>query len=292
MKKLKNNFSAILVVAAVLLIIYFIILCFVSVWALYTSFKSNLDFLGNKLGLPEKIKWSNFATALEYYMVEINDGENINNVYIETMFLYSVLYAGGSAFASAFVSCVVAYVTQKFNFRFNKVIYGIVIVTMTLPIVGNLPSELQLLRTLGLYDHIWGMWICKANFLGMYYLVFFAAFSALSSALFEAAYMDGASELRVMFEIALPLVKNVFFTIFLIKFVEFWNDYTVTITYMPSIPTIAFGLYEYSMSAKPAINNTPMRLAACFVVIIPLLVVFLIFKDRFMGNISMGGVKE
>lgn len=108
----------------------------------------------------------------------------------------------------------------------------------------------------------------------------------------EAAYIDGASNLQVMLRIAFPLVRNTFLTVMLIKFVEFWNDYTVTITYMPSFPTVAFGLYEYSMSAKPAINNTPMRLAGCYVLIVPVLIVFLIFRNRLMSNISMGGVKE
>ncbi len=204
----------------------------------------------------------------------------------------SLLYAVGSAFVSTLTCCIVAYVTTRFRFAFNSVIYWIVIVTMTLPIVGNLPSELQLLKLLGLYDHIYGLWICKANFLGLYYLIFFATFKTIPNDFSEAAHIDGASNIKVLLSIALPLVKSTFMTIMLIKFVEFWNDYTVTLTYMPSIPTIAYGLYTYSFSTIPEISNTPMRLVGCLILIVPILIVFVFCHKKLMGNISMGGIKE
>ena len=163
---------------------------------------------------------------------------------------------------------------------------------MTLPIVGNLPSELQLLKLLGLYDHIYGLWICKANFLGLYYLIFFASFKTIPNDFSEAAHIDGASNIKVLLSIALPLVKSTFMTIMLIKFVEFWNDYTVTLTYMPSVPTIAYGLYTYSFSTIPEISNTPMRLVGCLILIVPILIVFVFCHKKLMGNISMGGIKE
>lgn len=291
-KKKNSRFGAYGTIIFIVLILYTLSLFLPSFWAFLTSFKGNIAYLSDPLGFPKVWKWENIRVALDYYVVQVNAGGNITDIYIELMFLYSILYAVGSAFASAFVACITAYVTARFDFKFNKVIYAVVIVTMTLPIVGSLPSELQLLKALGLYNHIFGLWICKANFLGMYYLVFFAAFKSVPKDYFEAAYIDGASQLTVMFRIAFPLVRNTFLTIMLIKFVEFWNDYTVTITYMPSIPTVAFGLYEYSVSAKPAINNTPMRLAGCYILIVPVLAVFLIFRNRLMDNISMGGIKE
>ena len=80
-----------------------------------------------------------------------------------------------------------AYATARFDFRLSNVIYGIVLVTMVLPIVGNLPAEIQMTRQLHIYDTMWGAWILKANFLGMYYLVFFATFRGVPAALSEAA---------------------------------------------------------------------------------------------------------
>ena len=280
------------IVTLCILILYVVSLLFPSAWGLWTAMKSNLDYLGDPLGLPDTWHFENFLTALDNYMVQVFKDGRTYYFYIESMLLFSLLYAVGAAFFTTFVCCLVAYVTSRFNFVFNKVVYGIVIVTMTLPIVGSLPSEIQMLKMLNLYDNIVGMWVLKSNFLGLYYLVFYSTFKSLPKDYSEAAYIDGASNLVVFVRIGLPLVRNIFFTIMLIKFIEFWNDYTATLTYMPSYPTLAFGLYEYSFSAAPEINITPMRMAGCFVLAVPILIVFLFTHDRMMSNLSMGGVKE
>ena len=61
---------------------------------------------------------------------------------------------------------------------------------------------------------------------------------------------------------------------------------------MPSIPTLAFGLYSYSFSARPEISNTPMQLMGCLILLVPVLIIFVAGHKRLMGNISMGGIKE
>lgn len=290
--KIKGNFNFVTILVFALLVLYALTLFIPFFWALITSFKGNLDYLGNQLGFPSKWHFENIITALNYFYVPINTGSDIKTYYIESMLLFSLLYSVGSSFFATLTACIAAYATARFDFKFNKVVYGIVVVTMTLPIVGNLPSELQFLKAFGMYDSIWGMWICKANFLGLYYLVFYASFRSVPKDYSEAAYIDGASNFRVMTSVILPLVASTFMTVMLIRFVEFWNDYTVTLTYMPSIPTLAYGLYAYSFSTVPEISNTPMRLAGCFILIIPILIVFIAGHKRLMGNISMGGIKE
>lgn len=291
-KRANKRINVLTIVTLAVLILYVISLCIPLVWAFVTSYKSNLDYLENPLWLPQKWFFKNIWTAINNFTVTVNKNDTMTQIYIEEMLLNSLLYAVGGAFFSTFTCTIVAYATAKFDFKFSKVIYAIVIVTMTLPIVGNLPSELQLLKSVGLYDHIWGLWICKANFLGLYYLVFYALFKAMPKEFTEAAYMDGASNFRVLFLIAMPLVRGTFMTVMLIKFIELWNDYTVTLTYMPTHPTLAFGLYAYSFSTSPEISNTPMRLAGCFILIIPIFIIFVAFHKRLLGNISMGGIKE
>lgn len=291
-RRVKKSKNVLTIITFAVLILYVISLCIPLVWAFVTSLKSNLDYLENPLWLPQKWFFKNIITAINHFTVTVNKSGFMTEVYIEEMLLYSLLYAIGGAFISTFTCSIVAYATARFEFKFSKVIYAIVIITMTLPIVGNLPSELQLLKGLGLYDHIWGLWICKANFLGLYYLVFHALFKAMPKDFSEAAYMDGASNFRVLFTIAMPLVRGTFMTVMLIKFIELWNDYTVTLTYMPTHPTLAYGLYAYSFSTSQEISNTPMRLAGCLILIIPILFIFIAFHKRLLGNISMGGIKE
>lgn len=163
---------------------------------------------------------------------------------------------------------------------------------MILPIVGSLPSEIRIARALGLYDTIYGMWIMKTSFLGLYFLVFHATFKVLPKDFSEAAYVDGATNLRVFLSVILPIVRNTFFTIMLIKFIELWNDYQVPMLYMPSYPTLSYGSYLFERGTVTEMTSVPMKLAGSMLVLMPIMVLFLAFHKRLIGNISMGGIKE
>lgn len=275
-----------------LLVVYVISLAIPMIWALYTSFKTEVDYVNDSLSLPVKWIFENFVTVISEYKVPVSHSASSYFVYIEEMLLYSLIYAVGSAFAATFATCMVAYVTSRFNFFFNKVVFAIVVVTMTLPVVGALPSELQILRALNFYDNLIALIFLRGSFLGMYYLVFYATFSGIPKDFSEAAHIDGAGNWTILFRIMLPLVRNIFITIMLIRFVDFWNDYTVNITYIPSFPTLAYGLYSISQGATTGMTSTPMILMSCVVLIFPVLIFFIFFHKRLMGNISMGGIKE
>jgi ABC-type glycerol-3-phosphate transport system permease component len=163
---------------------------------------------------------------------------------------------------------------------------------MMLPIVGSTPSELAIAHSLGFYNHIWGMWIMQAHFLGMYYFVFHAMFRGIPKDFAEAAYIDGASEWRVLFSIMLPMVKNTLFIVMLLSFIGYWNDYQTPLLYIPSHPTVAYGLYLFSRSTDQNLATIPMKLTGCMLMVLPIFVIFMIFHDKMIGNISMGGLKE
>lgn len=291
-KARKRGFSVLSLLILLLLLLYVVSLLVTLGWALMTSLKGKLDYIDNPFGLPKKWLFSNYKTAAEYYASQIIDKNGPRMVQIGEMLVNSLLFAVGSSFLGTLVTCVMAYASSRFDFKCGKLIYGIVIVTMVLPIVGSLPSEIQITKALGIYDSMIGMWILKSGFLGMHFLIFYGMFKAMPKDYSEAAYVDGANNFTVMVRIMFPLARNTFLTIMLIKFIDLWNDYYMTMQFMPNIKTLAFGLYEYSQSYKPAISSTPMKLAGCCILAVPVLVLFLCFHDRIMGNISMGGIKE
>lgn len=291
-KSLKKNFSVFSVVLLAILILYVVSLIVPLCWTLITALKGKLDFIRNPFGLPKKWEWINFVTAAENFVSTYNKGGVVRNVLIGEMLANSLIYAVGASFLGTLVTCIMAYASARFDFKLAKAIYSTVIVVMTLPIVGSLPSEIQMAKNLGLYDTMHGMLIMNTVFWGMHFLIFHAAFSGIPKDYSEAAYVDGASNWTVMVKIMFPLVVNTFMTIMLIKFIGFWNDYNMTLQYMPNIKTLAFGLYEYSLSYAPAITGTPMKLAGCCILVVPVLILFLCFHERIMGNISSGGIKE
>ena len=288
--KIKGNTSNVFSwVLTAVLILYSVLLLMMFFWSVITSFKDTFDYIMNPFGWPQEWKWSNYSLLFDTIRVQAQATRRW--VYMDEMFLNSIVYSLGCTIVATMTPCIVAYLTAKYKFRLNKIIHTIVIVAMILPIVGSLPSELQIVKTLGLYDHMWGMFILKANFLGMYFLVFYAVFKSLSWEYAEAAFVDGAGHLTVMVRIMIPLVKSTIFAVAIMVFIGFWNDYQTPMLYIPSSPTVAYGLFQFSSLGEEGASSVSIVMAGSILVMIPMLVLFVIFKDKFIGNLTVGGIK-
>ena len=302
--------SAKIVVSAVLLL-YSISMILLFVWALNTSLKSQYDFRNNMIWLPN---YSNESLYTEYFgpnkglpipfyanYLQVFDGFPLTltllngtqkTFYVLDMYLNSILYSVGCAFMATFIPCIVSYIVARFNFKPLGIVYGIVIVCMIIPQVGTLPAQYRLADVLNLTNSFIGAWVMAGHFLGMYFLVFYASFKSVPKDYTEAAKIDGASNIMVMFRVIIPLVRNMFFTIFLLQFIAFWNNYQTPLLFLPDLPTISYGLFMFSQNVDTNKANDPTKIAGCMFVFIPIFIVYLIFHNRLMGNLSMGGLKE
>lgn len=290
---LKNKFSVTTIILFVFLAVYSLVLIGLLYWGVITSFKSADEFKRRTYQFPQKFAF-NLKEVLENFVVNVEDVHKVSrDVGILPMFGYTILYALGCSLVFTVVQAVTAYAAARFNFKFSKILYGIVIVTMIVPLVGTLPSEMELAIKLGLYNRIYGLWIMKANFLGMYFLIFYNMFKAMPASYSEAAKIDGASNWTVMVRIIFPLCMTTFGTVLLINFITFWNDYQTPLLYMPGYPTVSYGLYMIAVRGvgSAALRNAPYRLSASMVVLVPILVIFFIFQKKLLGNLTVGGVK-
>lgn len=285
--RLGSHWTVATALLCVFLAVYVLLLVTPLIWAFITSFKSQSDYRLNILGLPEEWVW-NYSYVIEHGSIPIGTGEYVT---VPVMFVYTFLYALGCAFTNTLVPCITSYLCARFKYKFSNIIYNVVVVVMILPIVGSLPAEVQMARTLGFYDQIWGLWLMKANFLGMYFLVFYSGFKNLPMAYTEAAKIDGASNASILVKIILPLAKNTFMTVMLINFITFWNDYQTPMIYMPSFPTIAQGVFVMAQSTENGLATVPMRMTGTMIMFIPILVVFIVFQKRLIGNLTVGGIK-
>lgn len=284
----KSKPNSATVLAFILLTGYTLIMIALFIWALMSSVKEQYDLMEHPFSLPETWNFSNYWVALTQFTFPTPSGREVG---FGEMFLNSFIYSGGCAIVNTMVTCVVAYVTSKYTYKFSKVVYGIVIVCMIMPVVGSLPSELELARNLGIFDKFIGMFIMKANFLGMNYLIFYSAFKGIAWDYAEAAFIDGASHFKVMVKIMIPMVRPVILIVMLLSFIGYWNDYYVPMMFLPEHPVAAYGLFRYNQSTKASISTTPMKIAGCMAVFMPILVLFLITKNKLIGNLTVGGLK-
>lgn len=300
-KKIKK-ISPLFIVIGIVAAVYVIFLLYLILWGFGSSVKATLGlknvFRDNMSGFPKgwpwEWEWSNYQKILKYLYVDVwgRDGRFVRTTFLGLV-LNSVLYAVGGAFVATLIPFIMAYATTKVNYKFNVVIDTIVVVCMAIPIVGSQPSEIQVLKTLGLFDNWAGFFIQKGHFLSMYYLVFQATFRSISKEYTEAARIDGAGYYKTMIRIIMPLAKTIFFTVVMLHFITFWNDYSYNLIYLRSKPTLAYGVYFLVyLNTENALANVPMRMCSSFILFIPILLLFLCFKNVFMQNLSMGGVKE
>lgn len=289
--KIKKSWSVLEVIVLAILVIYAVLLVVPTLWGLMSSVKTDYDFRHNILKLPEEWKFDNYLTSFFGFYVEVQRNGVQTKVYMPEMFLNSLLYAGGCALVATYIPCQMAYVTAKFKYRMSKIITAVVIVCMALPIVGSLPSEIQVARKLGMYNTIWGMWLMKAHFLSVYFLIFQGVFRSVPDAYVEAAKIDGATNFTIYTKIMMPLASKTFFTVYLLNFIAFWNDYQTPLIFMPDVPTVAYGLYEFNKRTVATFSSIPLKLSGAVLVLLPVLILFLIFQKRLMGNLSIGGIK-
>jgi ABC-type glycerol-3-phosphate transport system permease component len=241
------------------------------------------------MGFPKKWAFENYSEVWDlgfYVQVRGNIYANIYN-----MFFNSILYAAGCTVFAVFSKLITAYACAKYTFPFKKALYAVAIVTMILPIVGAMPSTLKIMRSLNLYNSFIGCFLMNAGFHGMYFLLFYAAFSSISDTYMEAARMDGAGHFRVMMQIMIPLVWPTVVAIMLVLFIGYWNGYEQPMIYMPSKPTISYGLYLLTLKTNNNFSEAPRQLAGAFIICLPILAVFIAFKNKIMNNMSLGGIK-
>ena len=287
--------------------IYTLSMIYLLLFGLINSLKSPMDYNGvggtdkNIFGWPrmdEKyggaflgLRFQTYVEMLRDFRIQITPlGQGIRFVYIEEQLLNTLVYAVAMSFATIMTQVMVAYAVAKYDFKLKSVIYNTAVIVMLIPIVGSLASEVRFADFFNLKDSVLGVCILRCKFTGMYFLVFYATFKSVSWTYAEAAMIDGAGHLQIFIQIMLPLVMNSIFAVFILQFIANWNDYFTPMIFIPNKPTIAYGLYSFQFDSRESIF-VPHKLAASLFSSFPIIVLFIIFRNKIMGNVRMGGIK-
>lgn len=288
MKRTKRKITALEITLFIILLCYVLLLILIFAWSLNTSLKTDSNFKEDSIGLTKSFHFANFINAFTESVQQVETSRGKTPIYLEGMLLNSVIYAGGSALVQVLCTATMAYCTARYKNIVSKIIHNVVIVTLVLPVVGTLPSLLVMLQQLHLYNSLIGVYIMKFGFNNIYYLIFYAAFSAVSWEYAESAFLDGASHFTVYLKIMMPLVATLLGTIFLMFFIQNWNDYQVPMLVIDDFPTAAVGIFHLSGSSTATKQE---KLAGGIVLFIPLFIVFILLRNKIMGNLTEGGIK-
>lgn len=280
-----------------LMVIYCLSLVFTLFWMVYTSFKSEFDFIIDAFDFPTnifEIGFSNYAHMLDLFCIEVlKDGVPVS-YYFPQMFGFSVIWAFSTSFVNVFFTTIVAYVMAKYKFFGRKFLYGLGIFVMITPIVGNFPSAMTVKKALGVYDNMLLTVLTSPScvFSGVHFMLMYAAFKHVSWTYAEAAFIDGATDYKVMFSIMIPLVFPTCMVLFVLQFLGAWNDYGTFIIWLPSTPTLAYGMLTFQANASKYGATIPEVTAGFVVVAIPNILLYLASQKLILSKFSVGGLKE
>ena len=251
-------------------------------WGIVASLKTHTENVMKPFAFPQVAQWKNFKEVFTLFTPN-------NTTFLEMTF-NSIYFSVVPSAVGILLCAMLSYVTTKYEFFGAKAYYYVSFVVMLLPIYSSGGAMYKLIFNLGLINNYLFV-ITAFGGLGAMYMYFAAFFKNLSWSYAEAAFVDGANDWQVFFEIMLPQSMTMIGALFLLSWMGAWNSYDAQLLYLPELPTLSVGIYLFDFDMKYYVRRD-LLFAACMVSSIPTLIVFICFNNIMMSNISLGGIKE
>ncbi len=277
------SFKIVKIVVAVIFAIHVISLLFPVIWGIVVSITPGEFVLINGLvELPNTFRFENYLDA--FTSIESSGSDFFG------MFLNSIWWAVGGAALGVIVSAITAYAVARYKFFGGKVIYWVAVISMMIPVMSNLTALFKLADALNILDSPL-MLITQMGGMGFNFLVLYSFFKGISGEYAEAAFIDGAGHFRVFIEIYAPLAVSSMIALAMTTFIALWGDAQFPLMFIESYPTLSSGLYNYRTEQVRSNEQMPILYASLLISTIPVIVLFMAFRDKFMDMQISGGIK-
>ena len=254
---------------------------YVLIWAIIAGTKTHTEIIMNPFGLPEVWNWGHFLDV--FSLLEVNG----NNFF--DMLFNSVYFSVGAVGLAQLTTMSFAYCCTKYKFPGSTWPYAIILVMITLPLYGTGGAAYRIYKGLGMVDSYTQIFSALGGFT-VNYLYYRAVFQNMSWSYAEAAMMDGADDFVIYGKVMMPMAKPIFGALFLTNWLANWNNYESALVYLPNLPTLPVGIYQFNteMIYRARLD---ILFAACVIISIPAIVLFIAFNKVITTNVSLGGIK-
>ena len=243
--------------------------------------KNHFDFF------PERLTLDAYRMVLNYRYIWTG--------YQNTLFITLV-----GTLLSMVLLVLTAYPLTKNKLKGRNLMMSLWIITMFFS--GGMIPDYMLMRSLKLTNSLWSLIL--SSLLGCYNLVLMKNYiKGLPGSLEEAALIDGANEVQILFRIILPLCLPILATLGLFTAVGYWNSYFSAIIYITKRPMWPLQLVMRELLFESGVNemtaldervSTPflLKMASIVVASVPIMCVYPFLQRFFMTGLVLGGVKE
>jgi len=207
--------------------------------------------------------------------------------------LNSVIYAGGGALVSTIISAAAGYGLAKYRFRGREFVFGAILAGVMLPQITLAIPQYLLMSKLGLANTYWSVLLPTLISPFGIYLARIYAQASVPDEMIEAARIDGASELRIFRQVALPILVPGLVTVFMLQFIGIWNNFLLPFIMLSddSKFPLTTGLYLLlnQGTGQPALYS--LAIMGALLSIIPLVALMLFLQRYWKLDLISGSLK-
>ncbi len=279
-KKLKirpaTTIKAVIVYVIVLLISF--IFAFPCIWLILSAFNANGSLLTLDGFFPESYSFDTFKTLFT---------EKVEHDYM-TWFGNTLFVAGISCVISTVLVLAVSYTMSRYRFKGRKQIMKATLLLSIFPNFMNMTALFVIMTQFDLINNLWGLILLYSSGATMGFLVQKGFFDTIPSTIYDAATLDGATDLRVFVSITLPLSKPMVVYTALTAFVWPWSDFMLPKLLLPdkSQWTVAIGLNWLDES------KFSIFAAGSVFIAVPIVALYIALSKYLIQGGTAGAVKE
>lgn len=279
-KKLKirpaTTIKAVIVYVIVLLISF--IFAFPCIWLILSAFNANGSLLTLDGFFPEAYSFDTFKTLFT---------EKVEHDYM-TWFGNTLFVAGISCVISTVLVLAVSYTMSRYRFKSRKQMMKVTLLLNIFPNFMNMTALFVIMTQFDLINNLWGLILLYSSGATMGFLVQKGFFDTIPSTIYDAATLDGATDLRVFVSITLPLSKPMIVYTALTAFVWPWSDFMLPKLLLPdkSQWTVAIGLNWLDES------KFSIFAAGSVFIAVPIVALYIALSKYLIQGGAAGAVKE
>jgi ABC-type glycerol-3-phosphate transport system permease component len=247
-------------------------------WMLGTAVKPDNDiFLYPPKWIPSVWQFSNFASAWA-------------KAPFARFYFNSVVVTASIALIQLTTAALAAYAFARLQFPGKSMLFACYLLIMMIPSQVTLIPNFITLKTLGMLNTYWAL-ILPFAATGFGTFLIRQHFLAIPQELFDAAVVDGAGHLRILWTICVPIARPAFATFGLLTTMWHWNDFfwPLIVTSSPQMRTLPLGLVVFTNSEQGTSWN--LLMAAGIFTALPIVMLFLVAQRYFVQGIARVGIK-
>lgn len=270
------NFTGTIIIA--FLIVYALIILAPLFWMVFSSLKTNKEFLSSSLSFPKVLHFANYLRAVSYG--------------VGRYFLNSIIVTSISLVAILFLSSLASYAFARLKFRGNTLLFFIVISGwMVAPHITLIPLY-KLFAKAHILDTYLAL-ICPYVTFGLSFSVLLlrSFFSTFPIEIEDAAKIDGCNHFQIFLKILIPCSWPALGTVAIFQGLFIWNDFLFALIFMQKTESMTLPVGLVHSLLGPYISDWTGAFAAMTLAALPMVVMYIVFQKYFIRSFMAGAIK-